>query len=146
MKQDVRKFSAYASTVAASHPKQDPIHERLAKANVQLELGLRSQEASSQRSAVLDIDVDELAEAVESFLQRRRLAGLSDGEEALHAMSDELAERASTLYFNDLDMTRIQADPVLFSVFKRLGERGVLVLCPPPFVPERRTVRSFLAR
>jgi hypothetical protein len=135
-----RKFSAYASHVPAEHRRHEPTDERSTNANVQLELGLRFTECTTHNSAVLELDLDELSEAVESFLHRRTLAGFSDAEEALHAMSDQLAARASVLYFHEIDTERIQANPDLFSIFKRLEERKVTVLCPPPFVPLRRTV------
>jgi predicted ATPase len=137
-----RKFSAHAPQIAARHQQ----NEHSANANVQLEHGLRFHECSNHRSAVLELDLDELYEAVGEFLKRRTLAGLSGDEEALHAMSDQLAERASVLYFNELDTERIKDCPVLLSVFKRLGERNVMVVCPPPFVPERRTVGSALQK
>jgi hypothetical protein len=162
-----RKFSAIASHVAAGHSaataginskirafssssrhqQQAPTHERPPieerHANVQLEFGLFHQSSNSRERAVLELDIDELSEALQEFLQNRKLAGLPDGEEALHAMSDQLAERASVLYFNELDTTKIQACPQLLAIFKRLEERKVMVLCPPTLEPERRTVGSF---
>jgi hypothetical protein len=146
---DAKKFSAWASHVAAGraeHSEQDQdgrfaMSER--GANAQLELGLQFKGVNN-RSAVLELELDELNEALESFLQRRSEAGEPVGEEALHAMADTLAERAKVLYFNELDTTRIQACPRLLAVFRRLEELSVLVICPPPLVPLRRTVGAAL--
>jgi hypothetical protein len=144
----VRKFSAYASIVAAGHSRQEPSSKTSdpmanKQANVQLELGLKVPETDNS-GAVLELDLDELAEAVQLFQERRALVGLSGGEEALHAMTDQLAERASALYFNELDSMRIQTDPSLSVIFKRLADRRVLVLCPPPLQLQPRSVGAIL--
>jgi hypothetical protein len=144
---DVRGLSAYAALVASRHQSaRESIHreDQLSSANVELEHGLpslRFHECSSHGS-VLELELEEISEALETFLHRRAQAGLSDSEDAIKAMSDQLADRASVLYMPELDLAKVQACPNLMAIFRRLGERGVVVLSAPSPVPERRTVGS----
>lgn len=130
-----RKFSAYASHLAAGHDTQ---------ADVQLDISLNFHECVTNRSAVLELDFQELPQAVELFLQRRALAGFSHGEEAVKVLADQLADRASVLYFEELDFGRLQACPKLSVLFRRLEEKGVLVLAETCRAQQRRTISDLL--
>merc|ERR1719313_586087 len=154
--------AAYASLVAAGQLKQDPRQvSAVLELSALFDAVMRRDEAlrglyihgtvGTGKSMLMDIfhacavangvaaeraHFHEFLQSVHKFLHRRKLAGLSGGEEALAALSDELADRASLLCFDELAITTIQDCCMLTPLFKRLWERGVVVVATSNRAPE----------
>merc|ERR1719313_480882 len=154
--------AAYASLVAAGQLKQDPRQvSAVLELSALFDAVMRRDEAlrglyihgtvGTGKSMLMDIfhacavangvaaeraHFHEFLQSVHKFLHRRKLAGLAGGEEALAALSDEIADRAAVLCFDELAITTIQDCCMLTPLFRRLWDRGVVVIATSNRAPE----------